>query len=115
MIDLSSIPAVAKDIITQVGNSAVLRTKGVSVYDPATGTGTNSNVDTNIKVVFSQYGSEQVGGDVLSGDVEFMVVTDTPPTNQDKILFNGLEFNIINIKPTIAQDLVFYYDVHSRI
>ena len=115
MIDLSPIPAVAKDIIMQVGNSAVLRTKGVSVYDPATGTGTNSNVDTNIKVVFDKFTSEQIGGDVLNGDVSFMVVTDTAPTNQDKILFQGLEYNIINIQPTIAQDLVFYYDVHSRI
>ena len=115
-MNLSTILPIVKQQISNFGSDAVLKGDASDgVYDPSTGQYTVTENNTNIKVLFEAYSSEEVGGEILSGDVKVMTYLESEPTTSNKVIFNGITYNIINIQPFIAQNTLFYYELHCRV
>lgn len=115
-MNLITILPIVKEQINNFGSDAVIKGDSDSgTYDVATGQYVTTTSETNIKILIDVYSSQEVGGDIISGDFKIMVYLDTEPLISDKIVFNGLTYNIINIRPMIAQNILFYYDIHARL
>jgi len=114
-MNLSTILPIVKQQISNFGSDAVLKgDAGDGVYTPD-GKWVVTENNTNIKVLFEAYSSEEVGGEILSGDVKVMTYLESEPTTSNKVIFNGITYNIINIQPFIAQNTLFYYELHCRV
>ena len=102
--------------INDFGSDAILKSETTSTYDPATGTSTTTESEKTLKVIVEAYTAMEMIGDVLSGDLKVMIPNvDVVPTIKDKIIFNGLIYNIINIEPSILQNEVLYYQLQVRV
>ena len=102
--------------INDFGSDAILRSEATFDYDPAEGIGTKTDSEKSIKVIVEAYTAMEMIGDVLSGDLKVMIPNvDVVPTIKDKIIFNGLIYNIINIEPSILQNEVLYYQLQVRV
>jgi len=107
---------VATDLINQFGSTAILKKPSSSNYDIASGTNiVIAGTQTTHKAHIESYSSEEIKGLVQSGDVRIMVATiDSISVSKDKIIFNDIEYNIINVEPIIMQDTVIAYTLQVR-
>ena len=106
----------AKLLIEEFGTNVVLKTPSSNTYNPATGlTTTIAGTETTIKADISQYSSEEIQGLILSGDLKIMISADGVTLGvDDKIVFDSIDWNIINTMPTYLQGLVVIYELQVR-
>jgi|GEM_PF-6076908 len=115
-MNLSTILPIVKTQISNFGSDAVLKGDGAGgTYDVNTGQYITTASEIPIKILIDTYSSEEVGSEILTGDVKITVYLEDEPTTSDKIVFSGLTYNIINIQPMIAQNTLFYYEIHARL
>lgn len=115
-MNLSTIVPIVKQQLTTFGSDAVLKGDGAGgTYDVETGQYITTANEIPIKILIDTYSSEEVGSEILTGDVKITVYLDSEPTTADKIVFGGLTYNIINIQPMMAQNTLFYFEIHARL
>ena len=69
----------------------------------------------DMKAEVSHYTSQEVNGIIEAGDVRFTISSDgVSISNKDTILFNNMEWNIVNIVPTYMGEDSIIYEVHGR-
>jgi len=107
---------VATDLINKFGSTVILKKPSSSNYDIASGRnivadGTQISHKANIE----SYSSEEIKGLVQSGDIRIMIATtDYVSVQKDKIIFNSIEYNIINVEPLYLQDAVIAQTLQVR-
>jgi len=107
---------IAKDLLNQFGSTAILKKPSSSNYDIASGSSiVIAGTQTTYKAHIENYKSEEVQGLIKSGDVRIMIATDDSiSVSKDKLLFNSIEYNIVNIEPNILQDTIIVQTLQVR-
>ena len=108
---------VAKDLIAQFGSTVILKKPSSSTYDIASGTTiVIAGTETPLKANIESYASEEIQGLVLVGDIKIMISSENVNIDiaNDKIIFNSIEYNIINNEPLYLQDVVIVYQLQVR-
>ena len=108
---------VAKDLINQFGSTVILKKPSSSTYDIASGqTIVVDGTEDILKANIESYSSEEIQGLVLVGDIKIMIHSENVTINlaEDKIIFNSVEYNIINNEPIYLQDEIIVYQLQVR-
>ena len=108
---------VAKDLINQFGSTVTLKKPSSSTYDIASGsTVVIAGTETAYKANIESYSSDEIQGLIQSGDIKIMVPSEgiEIKMSEDKIIFDSIEYNIINIEPIYLQDIVIVYNLQVR-
>lgn len=108
---------VAKDLIAQFGSTVTLKKPSSSTYDIDSGTTiVIAGTETIIKANIESYTSEEIKGLIQVGDIKIMISSENIEINigQDKILFGGIEYNIINNEPIYLQDTIIVFQLQVR-
>ena len=103
------------DAITEYGSTITLKSITPGAYDTTTGETADVIADTITKALPKDYkGTELEAPDVYVDDVKFMLYTSDVITYHDKIVYDSVTYNIININKKILQDLNIVYTIQGR-
>lgn len=107
---------IAKDLLNQFGSTVILKKPSSSNYDIASGSNiVIAGTQTIYKAHIENYKSEEVKGLVQVGDIRILIATDNSiSVSKDKLLFNSIEYNIINIEPQFLQDTIIAQTLQVR-
>lgn len=102
-------------LIEQYGSTITLKTE-TTAYNTTTGQiESTPNTSNPIKAVIDAYDSKEVQGLIQAGDIKMTLANDNLTINTDaKIVFNALEYNIINIQPVYLEDNIVIYEIQVR-
>ena len=113
-----TISPVVVDMIKEFGSTVILKKKASSTYNPATGkVETTEGATITLKGLIESYSSDEVQGLIQVGDIKLMIANDETTLfdlSSDKVVFNSVEYNIINIEPEILQDKIMFYLLQVR-
>lgn len=110
----TEIQPIIKKTIEDFGSTAVLKTITKGVYVVGVGT-TDVEATTDIKIIPDKYETSELSDIILSGDIKLLTVSDSVPKTEDKITFNSISYNVINVAPMIFQDVTLYYEIQARV
>lgn len=102
-----SLSGVAKSLLDNFGDDAVLNKVTLGTFDPITGVTQDSIVSHNVKVSYVDYQSENGG----IGDGKMTITADIEINLHDTITHNGVTRRIIDIVNIQAQNTIIIYDV----
>lgn len=110
----------ASSLIAEFGQSAKLR-RMASVYDPVTGTSTDTSTDYPCDILeqdinsVALFSSSLAPGSLVSeSDRFFMLASDTPPANNDRLVIGSLVLVIQGVRPLAPGGVAVYYTVRAR-
>lgn len=104
------------------GLALTLRSVTQGEYDPDVGTSSEVVVEHAGSGFRQNYELKDIDGSLVkSGDVLFLVSpvlldgTDTPtPSTQDKVVFDGATYNVVDVKPWNYAGLAVGFEVQAR-
>ena len=102
----TSLRKVASKLINKFGGAVTLRTVASGVYNPTTGTASETVSDVTIKGVLQDVNAREVGDLTQSGDRRLIIAAadvNAAPTAADRIIISGVTYQVIRIV-TIEQD-----------
>lgn len=97
---------VASKLMAKFGGAAVLRRSAPGIYNPTTGTVSETTTDTAIRGVLEDVALREVNDLIQAGDKRFIIAaTDTAaiPTTADRIIISSRSLQVIEVR-TIEQD-----------
>lgn len=103
-------------ILADAGTAGFLRTYS-SVYDPATGTNTNTATDVAVKIRRTAYSLEETDGTLVQrGDMRATIAAAglTEPTTAAKLVIGGVEWSIQAVGPRDGNGAVVSYQLQIR-
>lgn len=107
----------AVELINTYGSDIVLQ-KYTDGYDTSTQKATKvPALPINIKGTFESYSSEEIQGLIEVGDVKILtpyVEGQDFKLGSDVIIFNGINYKIINIEPLYLQNQIIIYQLQVR-
>jgi len=113
----SEMRQISKDLILKFGSDIKLKKPSSSVYDISSGeTVVTPGTETIYKSVIESYSSDEIKGLIQSGDIKMMLADNSVDISisDDKIVFNNIEYNIINVEPLILQNEVITINLQVR-
>ena len=114
----SSFVELAQRLIDKFGTEWIYRFVNKGVYDPANNTRTiDSTDDTVVQAVRLDYEKKQIDGEVVKrGDFRLIVETKDgfTPNTEGKMLYDGKEWQIVEILEQRPADTVIYYEMQMR-
>ena len=109
---------VATDLIDEFGSDVTLQKASSNDYDVATGTTiTIDGAAIALKAHIENFDSAEIGNLIFSGDIKCIIAWDATTTyaiDTDKLIFNSISYNIINIEPIITQNKVVTRELQLR-
>ena len=99
-----------------VGSTVILKKPTGTNYDVSTGQTTQTFSETIYKCDIKSYTSEEIKGLVVAGDIKVRFPNDLliDLAEKDKVVIDGLEYDIKNIMPLLKKDIKVYFDVQVR-
>ena len=97
---------VATKLMSKFGGDVTLRTVTLGVYNPTTGTASETTSDVTIKGVLEDVNAREVNDLIQAGDRRLTIAAadvTAAPTSADRLVIQGQVFQIIRIA-TIEQD-----------
>ena len=107
----------AIDMIDRFGSDITLVRPSETSYNVDTGkTETIAGDEIILKGVIESYTSEEVQGLVQVGDIKIMLANDNLiiDMTSDKIKFNNVLYNIINVEPLYLNNEIMIYTLQVR-
>ena len=121
MSDLASIiySAVlgAKGKLGSLVIQATLKTAGVASYNAASGVKSIATTDKSIDVVVDKFAFNEIDGEqVKSSDVKLVMFNndDMVPSLSDKVVLNGVTYDLISVNPVQAGSKVIIFMLQLR-
>jgi hypothetical protein len=108
---------VASKLVTKFGGLIVYRKVSNGVYNPETGTISESNIDVTIRGVLDEVNNREVGGLVAASDKKLTIAAadlSTPPSAQDQVIINSIVHQIIQISIVEQDNSAITYDLILR-
>ena len=102
----SPLRKVASKLMAKFGGVATIRRVTPGVYNPTTGTVSETTADTAVRGVLEDVNVREVNDLIQSGDKRFTVAAadvTTAPSTADRVLIGGITHQIIRVT-TIEQD-----------
>lgn len=96
---------------------ATLKVAGVAAYNAASGVKSTTTTDKSIDVVVDKFAFNEVDGEqVKSSDVKLVMFNndDTVPSLSDKVVLNGVTYDLINVNPVQAGSKVIIFILQLR-
>lgn len=96
---------------------ATLKTAGVASYDVTSGVKSTTSTDKLIDVVVDRFAFNEIDGEqVKSSDVKLVMFNndDTVPSLSDKVILNGVTYDLINVSPIQAGSKVIIFMLQLR-
>jgi hypothetical protein len=110
--------AVAVDLISQFGESAVFTRIEGGTFNPATGQTTGeTTTEWTVNVTTVRIAEQSFDGvDVITGDIKLMLAAgEYKPKSNDKVTFNGATYKVVGVPASSrAQGLDITYEVQIR-
>ncbi len=97
---------VATKLMSKFGGDATIRTVTTGVYNPTTGTTSETTSDVTIKGVLEDVSAREVGDVIQAGDRRLTIAAAdvaAAPTTADRIIISGVTYQVVRIA-TIEQD-----------
>ena len=107
----------ASKLITYFGASASITRVGDSTFDPATGAYSGGSTSTiTAKAVRAQFTQAEKASELVQeNDIKMLLESGRGvPFIDDNVLFDGLSFSIINIRPFNAGSVPMAYELQVR-
>ena len=92
--------------MSKFGGDATIRTATTGVYNPVTGTASESTSDTTVKGVVEDVNAREVGDLIQAGDRRLTIAAadiSAAPTSADRVIISGVTYQVVRIA-TIEQD-----------
>jgi hypothetical protein len=92
--------------MSKFGGDATIRTVTTGVYNPTTGTTSETTSDVTIKGVLEDVSAREVGDLIQAGDRRLTIAAAdvaAAPTTADRIIISGVTYQVVRIA-TIEQD-----------
>jgi hypothetical protein len=108
---------VAQSVIKAVGTTVTVRKVTPGVYNVATGSATDTEADSVIKGLLSEYDASELGDYVLVGDRKLIVAAADltfTPTPKDKVLIGSDIYDIVRVTSIMAQDSAMTHELQLR-
>jgi hypothetical protein len=102
----SPLRKVASKLMAKFGGSATIRRVTTGVYNPTTGTTSETTTDTAVRGVLQDVNLREVNELIQAGDKRLLIAAaDTPavPTTADRVIIQGRTLQVIQVQ-TIEQD-----------
>ena len=96
---------------------ATLKTATVASYNAASGVKSIATTDKSIDVVVDKFAFNEIDGEqVKSSDVKLVMFNndDTVPSLSDKVVMNGVTYDLINVNPVQAGSKVIIFMLQLR-
>lgn len=96
---------------------ATLKVAGVAAYNAATGVKSTTPTDKSIDVVVDKFAFNEIDGEqVKSSDVKLVMFNndDMVPSLSDKVVLNGVTYDLINVSPVQAGSKVIIFMLQLR-
>jgi len=97
---------VASKLMAKFGGDVTIRVITVGVYNPTTGTASESTADTTVKGVVEDVNAREVNDLVQAGDRRLTIAAadvSAAPTTADKVVISSVVHQVIRVT-TIEQD-----------
>jgi hypothetical protein len=102
----SPLRKVASKLMAKFGGVATLRRVTPGVYNPTTGTVSETTSDTALRGVLEDVRRSEVNDLIQAGDKRLLIAaadTAAPPTTADRVIIAGRSLQVIEVR-TIEQD-----------
>jgi hypothetical protein len=102
----SPLRKVASKLMAKFGGTATIRRVTPGIYDPTTGTISETTADTVVRGVLQDVNLREVNELIQAGDKRLLIAAaDTPaaPTTADRVIIEGRTLQVIQVQ-TIEQD-----------
>ena len=96
---------------------ATLKTVGVASYNAASGVKSIATTDKSIDVVVDKFAFNEIDGEqVKSSDVKLVMFNndDMVPSLSDKVVLNGVTYDLISVNPVQAGSKVIIFMLQLR-
>ena len=96
---------------------ATLKVANVPTYNAASGVKSTTSTDKSIDVVIDKFAFNEIDGEqVKSSDVKLVMFNndDTVPSLSDKVVLNGVTYDLINVNPVQAGSKVIIFMLQLR-
>lgn len=101
-----SLRKTASKLMSKFGGDVTIRVITVGVYNPTTGTASESTADTTVKGVLEDVNAREVNDLVQAGDRRLTIAAadvSAAPTTADKVVISSVVHQVIRVT-TIEQD-----------
>lgn len=101
-----SLRKAAAKLMGKFGGDVTLRTVTSGVYNPTTGTASETESDVTIKGVLEDVTAREVGDLIQAGDRRLTIAAadvSSTPTTSDRVIISGVTYQVIRLT-TIEQD-----------
>ncbi len=103
------------EAIDEYGSAITLNSITTGVYDTTTGLTADTVVPHVMKALPKDYTSKELDNkDIHINDIKFVLYFDGPIGYDDKIIFNSVTYNLLNIDKKILQDVNIVYTIQGR-
>jgi hypothetical protein len=102
----SPLRKVASKLMAKFGGTATIRFASPGVYNPATGTVSETTADVAVRGVLQDVNLREVNELIQAGDKRLLIAAaDTPaaPTTADRVIIEGRTLQVIQVQ-TVEQD-----------
>lgn len=96
---------------------ATLKVANAPTYNAASGVKSTTSIDKSIDVVIDKFAFNEIDGEqVKSSDVKLVMFNndDTVPSLSDKVVLNGVTYDLINVNPVQAGSKVIIFMLQLR-
>jgi hypothetical protein len=97
---------VASKLMARFGGVATIRRVAPGIYNPTTGTVSETVADTTVRGVLENVKQREVGGLIQAGDKKLMIAAadvTVVPTTADRVIIEGRLLQVVEVA-TIEQD-----------
>jgi hypothetical protein len=112
-----SLRKTATKLMSKFGGDVTLRTVTTGVYNPVTGTASESTSDTTVKGVVEDVNAREVN-DLVRGDDKKLTVAASAlaavPGLDDKVLISSVTHQIVRIETVEQDNQAIVYEIYLR-
>jgi hypothetical protein len=102
----SPLRKVASKLMAKFGGTATIRRVVPGVYNPTTGTVSETTTDTSVRGVLEDVNLREVNDLIQAGDKRLLIAAAdiaNPPTTADEAIIEGITYQTVQVR-TIEQD-----------
>lgn len=107
----------ARSVINTTGATVTIRKVTPGTYNVATSSATDTEADTTIKGLLSEYDSSELNDYVLVGDRKLIVAAadlDFVPTPKDKVVISSAIYDVVRVFTVMAKDTPMTHELQLR-
>jgi len=114
----SNAQATAKRLIAAYGQPVVLTHVASTVYDPATGSATQTTIDETVMVVEKSNSEKDADNSAILNSAKVLIMSPdvvSPPAVDDRITMEGKSYKVVNVNPVSPGGLVINYELELKL